>query len=87
MSRAIEDSKQKAIVVGGAIVPLEDRKIEIPPEQAKDFTPIQNSIEIGEVMEIAASKCDIREVLSPKQIKEFEAGRKENRPWKIGKER
>ena len=64
MSRAIEDSKQKAIVVGGAIVPLEDRTIEIPPEKAKDFTQLITDIENGEYIVISV-KDNTKETQSP----------------------
>ena len=64
MSQAIEDSKQKATIVGGTIVPLEDRTIEIPPEQAKDFTQLVEDIEKGNYIEILV-KDNTKETQSP----------------------
>ena len=87
MSQTNVDSKQKATMVGGCTYPEEKGTITMPPDQAKDFTSVENNIENGEFITISVSgKCDIREVLSPTEIEQFKAGRKENRPWIKGKQ-
>ena len=84
MNQTTEDSNGRVIIVGGDTIPQEDGRIEIPPEQAKNFTPVLENIELDN-MTISMSDCKAEDVLTPEQIEEFEAGKEEARPWQSEK--
>ena len=71
-----------AIVVGGETVALENGKIEMPPEQAKNTQEILNNIEKGNFQEIKVGNCRAEEILSKKQLEILKANRKERRTKK-----
>lgn len=85
MNQTTDGSKQRAIIVGGDTFVTENGMLEIPPEQAKNFTPVLNNIEKGEEIVISTGNCKIEDVLSKEQIEEFKKA-KESQPKKAQKD-
>lgn len=79
MNRTTEGSKQKAILVGGDTIPLENGKIQIPPEQAKTNEEVIANIEMGNFKEISTGNCKAEDVLTPEQIKILKHNRKQRK--------
>lgn len=82
MNRTTEDSKARAIIVGGDTIALEDGKIEMPPEQAKSSEKVLDSIIIGNFQEIKMENAKAEEILSKKQIIELQKYREERKTKK-----
>lgn len=87
MNQTTEDSNKRAIIVGGDIVALEDGTIKIPPEQAKDFTPIFENVEKGNVVEFSVNGDFSLKNLSTEQLKEFLEQKRKGRPYEYEKYR
>lgn len=82
MNRTTEDSKIRAIMVGGDTIALEDGKIEMPPEQAKSSEIVLDNIIIGNFQEIKMEKAKAEDILSKKQIIELQKYREERKTEK-----
>lgn len=87
MNQTTEDSNKRAIIVGGDTVALEDGTIKIPPEQAKDFTPIFENVEKGNVVEFSVNGDFSLKNLSTEQLKEFLEQKRKGRPYEYEKYR
>ena len=82
MNRTTEDSKIRAIMVGGDTIALEDGKIEMPPEQAKSSEIVLDNIIIGNFQEIKMENAKAEDILSKKQIAELQKYRAERKTEK-----
>ena len=82
MNRTTEDSKIRAIMVGGDTIALEDGKIEMPPEQAKSSEIVLDNIIIGNFQEIKMENAKAEDILSKKQIAELQKYRAERKTQK-----
>lgn len=82
MNRTTEDSKIRAIMVGGDTIALEDGKIEMPPEQAKSSEIVLDNIIMGNFQEIKMENAKAEDILSKKQIIELQKYRDERKTQK-----
>lgn len=82
MNRTTEDSKIRAIMVGGDTIALEDGKIEMPPEQAKSSEKVLDNIIIGNFQEIKMEKARAEDILSKEQIIELQKYREDRKTEK-----
>lgn len=82
MNRTTEDSKIRAIMVGGDTIALEDGKIEMPPEQAKSSEIVLDNIIMGNFQEIKMENAKAEDILSKQQIIELQKYREERKTEK-----
>lgn len=80
MNRTTEGSKSLATLVGGDTVALEDGKIEMPPEQAKNAEEVLNYIIAGMFQEIKVGNCKAQDMkFSEEQMAQLKANREERK--------
>ena len=83
MNQTIEDSKKMVVLVGGDTIVLEDGKLEMPPEQAKNAKEVGNNIEIGNFQEIKVGNCKAEDILSKEQIAILMKNRKARKTQRV----
>lgn len=83
MNQTTADSKKIAILVGGDTIVLEDGKLEMPPEQAKNAKEVLNSIFEGLFQEIKVGDCNVQDMnFSKEQRKQLELNREQRKTKK-----
>ena len=81
MNHTTEDSNKMKTLVGGETIASEDGKIVMPPENAKDITPVIENIENGNAQYIMLGKVQYLNDLSNKQLEEFLEVKRKGRPY------
>ena len=66
MNQTTEDSRQ--ILFGGDTIVLEDGRLEMPPEQAKNTSTVVKNIEEGNFITIQVGNCKAEDILSKEQM-------------------